>query len=123
MSLILLLVHVPLNISGEDKTFHFFDSKVFEKMRTGIWLFNSSRGEVIDTSDLKEAITSGKLGGAVLDVWENEPHIDLDLLSKAFIVSPHIAGYSADGKANGTSMIVNSLCELFELPFHNWYPG
>jgi erythronate-4-phosphate dehydrogenase len=117
-----ITVHVPLNISGEDQTFHFFDSKVFKKMKTGIWLFNSSRGEVIDTNDLKGALTSGKLGGAVLDVWENEPHIDLDLLSKAFIVSPHIAGYSADGKANGTSMIVNSLCKFFELPQYNWYP-
>ncbi len=118
-----ITIHVPLNISGEDKTHHFFNSEVFGKMRTGIWLFNSSRGEVIDTNDLKEAITCGKLGGAVLDVWENEPYIDLDLMSKAFIVSPHIAGYSADGKANGTSMVVNSLCRFFKFPHYNWYPG
>ena len=117
-----ITIHVPLNFSGEDKTYHFFSSGVFEMMRTGTWLFNSSRGEVIDTNELKEAIASGKLGGAVLDVWENEPHIDPDLLEKAFIATPHIAGYSADGKANGTSMIVNSLCRFFKLPLQNWYP-
>lgn len=118
-----ITIHLPLNLSGEDKTYHFFNSEVFGKMKKGIWLFNSSRGEVINSSDLKDAITSGKLGGAVLDVWENEPQIDLDLMSKAFIVSPHIAGYSADGKANGTSMVVNSLCRFFGLPHDDWYPG
>jgi erythronate-4-phosphate dehydrogenase len=64
----------------------------------------------------------GKLGGAVLDVWENEPDIDTGLMEKAFLATPHIAGYSADGKANGTAMVVNSLCRFFDIPLKNWYP-
>lgn len=58
----------------------------------------------------------------MIDVWENEPDIDLALLSKAFIATPHIAGYSTDGKANGTSIVVNSLAAFFNLPLNNWYP-
>jgi len=91
-------------------------------MKKGVWFFNSSRGEVTDTASLKKAVGSGKLGGTVIDVWENEPDIDLKLLEKAFIATPHIAGYSTDGKANGTATVVNSLCRFFNLPLENWYP-
>jgi erythronate-4-phosphate dehydrogenase len=115
-------VHVPLNIVGEDKTFHFVNEKSFKKMKKGAWFFNSSRGEVTDSVALKKALRSGKLGGAVLDVWENEPDIDLELMAQTFIATPHIAGYSADGKANGTAMVVNSLCKYFDLPLTDWYP-
>jgi erythronate-4-phosphate dehydrogenase len=119
----IVTVHVPLNFVGEDKTYHLFDDKIFRKMKKGAWFFNSSRGEVIDSSSLKRALGSGKLGGAVLDVWENEPDIDLNLMEKAFIATPHIAGYSTDGKANGTAMVVNSLSKFFNIPLQNWYPG
>lgn len=117
-----ITVHVPLNIVGEDKTYHLFNDKFFKKMKKGAWFINSSRGEVNDTAAIKNALESGKLGGAVLDVWENEPDIDLELMSKAFIATPHIAGYSTDGKANGTAMSVNSLCKFFDLPLKKWYP-
>jgi erythronate-4-phosphate dehydrogenase len=66
---------------------------------------------------------SSILAGAVIDVWENEPDIDTDLLSKVFAATPHIAGYSTDGKANGTAMVVNYLSSFFSLPLENWYPG
>ncbi|MCX6253670.1 MAG: 4-phosphoerythronate dehydrogenase PdxB [Bacteroidia bacterium] len=118
----IITVHVPLNFVGEDKTYHLFNEKSFKKMKKGAWFFNSSRGEVTETSALKKALGSGKLGGAVIDVWENEPDIDLDLMTKAFIATPHIAGYSTDGKANGTSIVVNSLSKYFDLPLKNWYP-
>jgi erythronate-4-phosphate dehydrogenase len=116
-------VHVPLNFVGEDKTYHLFNDRNFKKMKKGGWFFNTSRGEVTDTVALKKILGSGKLSGAVIDVWENEPDIDLDLMSLAFIATPHIAGYSADGKANGTAMVVNSLCKYFDLPLVKWYPG
>ena len=115
-------VHVPLNFVGEDKTYHLFNERSFKKMKKGGWFFNSSRGEVTNTDALKKTLGSGKLSGAVIDVWENEPDIDLDLMSQAFIATPHIAGYSTDGKANGTAMIVNSLCKHFDLPPRKWYP-
>jgi erythronate-4-phosphate dehydrogenase len=118
----IVTVHVPLNIVGADKTYHLFNSKSFKKMKKGTWFFNSSRGEVTDTAALKMSLGSGKLGGAVIDVWENEPDIDLELMGKTFIATPHIAGYSTDGKANGTAMVVNSLCSFFNLPLKKWYP-
>ncbi|MCX6302474.1 MAG: 4-phosphoerythronate dehydrogenase PdxB [Bacteroidia bacterium] len=118
----IVTLHVPLNVVGEDCTWHLFDEKSFKKMRKGTWFINASRGEVTETSALKKALGSGKLAGAVLDVWENEPDIDIDLMAKTFLATPHIAGYSTDGKANGTSIIVNSLCSQFNLPLKNWYP-
>ncbi|MEI6050463.1 MAG: 4-phosphoerythronate dehydrogenase PdxB [Bacteroidota bacterium] len=118
----IVTVHVPLSIVGVDKTYHLFNDKSFEKMKRGAWFINTSRGEVTETAALNKTLESGKPGGAVIDVWENEPDIDLDLMAKAFIATPHIAGYSTDGKANGTAMVVNSLCDFFDLPLKNWYP-
>jgi len=118
----IITVHVPLNQAGEDRTFHLFDDEIFNKIRNGAWFFNSSRGEVADTSSLKKTISSGRLAGAVTDVWENEPAIDRELLQQACIATPHIAGYSTDGKANGTAMVVNSLSKYFKLPLVGWYP-
>jgi erythronate-4-phosphate dehydrogenase len=118
----IVTVHVPLSFTGEDKTYHLFDENNFRKMKKGAWFFNSSRGEVTDTLSLKKALGTDSLSGAVLDVWENEPELDIELMKKAFIATPHIAGYSMDGKANGTAMIVNSLCRYFDLPVNNWYP-
>jgi erythronate-4-phosphate dehydrogenase len=118
----ILTVHVPLNQEGEDKTYHLFEENNFSKMKRGAWFINSSRGEVVSTDALKMVLKSGKLAGAVIDVWENEPDIDKELMHLAHISTPHIAGYSTDGKANGTAMAVNSLSEFFNLPCKNWYP-
>src|SRR5664280_2567139 len=119
----ILTVHVPLNVVGEDQTWHLFSEESFKKIKRGAWFLNSSRGEVTDTYSLKKALNSGMISGAVIDVWENEPYIDPELLQQAFIATPHIAGYSTDGKANGTAMIVNALCRYFNLPLENWYPA
>jgi erythronate-4-phosphate dehydrogenase len=118
----IITIHVPLNIVGEDKTYQLINDISVRKMKKGVWLINTSRGEVAVTSCLKKALNAGKLRGVILDVWENEPDIDLELLDKAFLATPHIAGYSTDGKANGTAMIINALCEAFKLPVRNWYP-
>lgn len=118
----IITLHVPLNIVGEDQTYHLFNDDNFEKIRNGAWFINSSRGEVTETVSLKKALNSGRLAGAILDVWENEPDIDPELMSAAYMATPHIAGYSTDGKANGTAMVVNSLCQHFGLPLHAWYP-
>lgn len=118
----IVTVHTPLNVVGEDSTYHLFDEKTFKKMKKGAWFINTSRGEVVETAAFKKVLGSGKLGGAVLDVWEHEPDIDLDLMSKTFLATPHIAGYSTDGKANGTSVIINALCTYFGLPLKGWFP-
>ena len=118
----IISLHVPLNVVGEDKTYHLINDSSLKKIRKGTWLINSSRGEVADTASLKKALASGRLAGTVLDVWEHEPDIDIDLLGRSFIATPHIAGYSTDGKANGTAIVVNDLSHFFDLPVKEWYP-
>lgn len=119
----IITIHTPLNVVGQDKTYHLINEKSIKKMKKGVWLINSSRGEVSDTAALKKSLASGKFGGVVLDVWEHEPDIDHELFDRSFLATPHIAGYSTDGKANGTSLIVNALSSNFNLPLSNWYPA
>jgi len=118
----IVTVHVPLNVVGDDSTWHLFNEKSFKKMKKGAWFINTSRGEVVETAALRKILSATKLSGAVLDVWENEPDIDLELMRNTFLSTPHIAGYSTDGKANGTSIVVNYLCKHFNLPLKDWYP-
>jgi erythronate-4-phosphate dehydrogenase len=118
----IVTVHVPLNVVGEDTTWHLFNAQSFRKMRKGTWFINTSRGEVVDSAALRNSLENGKLGGAILDVWEHEPDIDTALMANTFLSTPHIAGYSTDGKANGTSMIVRALSDHFGLPMKKWYP-
>lgn len=119
----IITLHVPLNLDGQDKTYHLFNSETIGRFKKGSWFINSSRGEVVETEALKDALGSEKLAGAVIDVWELEPEIDIPLMHMSFIATPHIAGYSADGKANGVSMIVKDLCESFDIPLGDWYPS
>ncbi|MBS1231526.1 MAG: 4-phosphoerythronate dehydrogenase [Bacteroidetes bacterium] len=119
----IITLHVPLNMDGEDRTFHLFNNEVFYKVKRRCWLINSSRGEVVETEALKNALSNERIAGAVIDVWEREPEIDIPLMHMAFLATPHIAGYSADGKANGTAMIVKNLCESFNIPLTGWYPS
>ena len=114
--------HVPLNRSGEDKTLHLFNLETLKNIKSGAWLINTSRGEIIDPVALKSALDNRLLSGAVLDVWENEPLIDLKLPKKVAIATPHIAGYSTDGKKNGTVQVVRSLGKYFNLPLEAWEP-
>ncbi|MEE4178678.1 MAG: 4-phosphoerythronate dehydrogenase [Bacteroides sp.] len=115
-------LHVPLNTGMPDKTFHLADKAFFEKMKEGAWFINTSRGEVTETGALIEAIRSWKLSGAIVDVWENEPKIDQELLSLTTVATPHIAGYSADGKAKGTATSVRALSRFFSLGLDGWTP-
>ena len=118
----IITLHTPLSFVGEDKTYHMINDATIKKMKKGAWLINSSRGEEADTLSLKKAVKAGRLGGIVADVWENEPDIDQVLMHNAFIATPHIAGYSTDGKANGTSMVVNDMAAFFGLPIKDWFP-
>jgi erythronate-4-phosphate dehydrogenase len=113
--------HVPLILEGKHSTFHMAGEKMFSNMRKGSILINSSRGEVVNTQALNSFLNSGKFS-AMLDVWENEPELDLEALKNADIATPHIAGYSLDGKANGTAMSVSALSKFFNLPLVDWYP-
>ena len=109
----LLTFHTPLDAS----TRHMADAALFRKMKPGATVINSSRGEVMDG----EALAASGLQW-VLDVWEHEPQIDARLLDRALLATPHIAGYSQQGKANATAMTVATLSRLFDLPLEGWYP-
>jgi erythronate-4-phosphate dehydrogenase len=119
----IITFHTPLNREGEDKTYHLFNKSLISKLKRGVVICNTCRGEVIETEALKEALQQGVVSEAIIDVWENEPSIDLQLLDNVFIATPHIAGYSLDGKANGTAMVVQALSKHFDLPLKDWFPA
>ena len=110
-----LTFHVPLYIEGVYKTFHLADAAFFQSLKRKPVIINSSRGEVVETEALLEALECGMVSDAIIDVWENEPNINSTLLQRAFIATPHIAGYSADGKANATRMALDALCSFFHV--------
>jgi len=110
-----ITLHTPLTYEGRDKTFHLADENFFDSLKDGVIFINTSRGGVVDTGALKKAIKNRKIIATVLDVWENEPDIDTELLDMADIGTPHIAGYSYDGKIAGMIMIYQALCEHFGL--------
>ena len=115
--------HVPLTCSGPYPTEHLADGAFFRGLKRKPFFFNASRGDVVDESALKEAIAAGRVSGVVLDVWHNEPDIDRELLSLVDFATPHIAGYSADGKANGTAMAVRAVAKHFGIsPLYGFFP-
>ena len=105
--------HTPLNRAGKYGTFHLADEHFFGELSRTPYVINSSRGEVVDTEALLAALSEGRVKDAVIDTWENEPDINRELLGVAFLATPHIAGYSADGKANATRMSLEALCRYF----------
>jgi len=112
----IITLHVPLTMTGQDSTFHLINGKAFHSMKKNLWLLNTSRGQVIDNEALKEALRLGKIQEAVLDVWDNEPDIDRELMDTVSLATPHIAGYSVDGKANATAMCLEAVSRFFMLP-------
>jgi erythronate-4-phosphate dehydrogenase len=110
----IITLHVPLTKEGAHATHHMVakDTLAALEDRRPI-LINTSRGAVVDNKALLKAIDGERLGGVVLDVWENEPNISPELLDVVEIGTPHIAGYSFDGKANGTQMIYEAACKFF----------
>lgn len=116
----IITVHVPLTRSGEDATFHMFDKERLLGLGKEKILINSSRGPVVDNAALKDTLKAGALKAAVLDVWETEPELDPELINLLALSTPHIAGYSADGKANGTTMSVRAVAKTLGLPLTDW---
>lgn len=120
--------HVPLSRTGPDATFHMADEAFFRKIKPDALVLNTSRGEVVDQRALIDALrdsgpSDGYLGlRCAVDVWEDEPRIDRELLDRAAFATPHIAGYSLQGKINGTTMMVRALGAHFGLATQGWYP-
>jgi erythronate-4-phosphate dehydrogenase len=118
----IITFHVPLNLNGEDATFHMVNEKFIQNLKKKPLLINSCRGEVFDSASIKNALQTEVISGFIADCWENEPDIDLELLKLADYGTPHIAGYSKDGKANGTKMSVQAISRFFNLGIDNWVP-
>ncbi|MDR1742767.1 MAG: 4-phosphoerythronate dehydrogenase PdxB [Dysgonamonadaceae bacterium] len=111
----IITLHTPLTKSGAYKTHHLGDSSFFDGLKKKPILINSCRGGVVDNEAWVEAIKSGKISGSVIDCWEGEPQINSELLRLADIATPHVAGYSADGKWTATKMSLENINHFFGL--------
>lgn len=109
--------HTPLIKAGKYCTVHMADERFFRSLGRTPLIINTCRGDVVDNSALLEALGKGLVSDAIIDTWENEPDIDTRLLSKCIIGTPHIAGYSADGKANATRMALKAVCSFIGKDF------
>lgn len=116
----IITLHVPLQKTGPDASWHLFDAARLAQMRPTQILINSSRGPVVDNKALKAALAERRIAGACLDVWEGEPELDPELVELLDITTPHIAGYSADGKANGTTAAVRTVASVLGFPLTDW---
>jgi erythronate-4-phosphate dehydrogenase len=104
--------HTPLTFDGPDPTYRLIGEAFFERLQPSAWFCNAGRGEVVHEATLHRALDEGRLDAVVLDVWDHEPQIDGRLLARVDIGTPHIAGYSLEGKLNGTAMIYRAACEF-----------
>ena len=104
--------HTPLTFDGPDPTYRLIGEAFFERLKPGAWFCNAGRGEVVHETALHHALDEKCLDAVVLDVWDHEPQIDGRLLARADIGTPHIAGYSLEGKLNGTAMVYRAACDF-----------
>lgn len=105
--------HTPLTRNGSCPTFHLADDAFFSSLRGDRIIINSARGAVVDNDALLRALHDGRVAHAVVDCWEGEPAISLPLLQAADIATPHIAGYSRQGKIRATAMAVDAVASFF----------
>lgn len=117
----IITLHVPLNKDGIDKTVHLINEKNLSLMKSGSVLINSCRGPVVDNQILKNRLSEKKDLLTVFDVWENEPFANLEFLQLTNISTTHIAGYSYEGRINGTKIIFNKLNSFLKTEY-KWQP-
>lgn len=123
----IVTLHVPLTTKGVHKTFRMAGKVFFEVLKKGsrrhrAVFINTSRGEVVEDSVLLGALEEGTVAHACIDTWNHEPEIDPGLLRAATLATPHIAGYSIQGKAAGTAAVVRAVARRFGIPLTEWYP-
>jgi erythronate-4-phosphate dehydrogenase len=109
-------LHTPLEKEGQHPTWHLINETTLNQMKDDACLINASRGAVVDNKALLEHLRTHEDFCAILDVWENEPELDRELLNHCALGTPHIAGYSLDGKMRGTEQVYHGVCEFFGLP-------
>jgi erythronate-4-phosphate dehydrogenase len=111
----IITLHVPLKKTGRYPTLHLVDTHFLAQLRDDVILINTSRGAVIDEIALLKTLTTRPAMTVILDVWQNEPDINLSLLQRTALGTPHIAGYSFDGKVRGTEMLYSAACDYFQI--------
>lgn len=110
-----ICVHTPLTETGDWPTCHLLGAEQLASLQAGAWLINAGRGPVIDNAALLQLLQQRPHLAVVLDVWEHEPLVDPQLAALCELATPHIAGYSQDGKIRGTEMIYQAFCRHFAL--------
>lgn len=110
----IITLHPTLTRDGDYPSYHLADEKFFDSLQRTPLFINASRGPVTDNAALLSAYKKGKVADIVLDVWEGEPHINRELLDVSFIATPHIAGYSAEGKLNATNIVLRKFAEFVD---------
>lgn len=111
----IVTLHVPLTDDGPHPTRKLADARFFDQLKPGTLLVSACRGEVVDETALRAALDRGTIGPVILDVFDHEPTGPLDLMQRADVISPHIAGYSHQGKLNGTDQVYRALCQFREI--------
>src|SRR5690606_6723194 len=104
----IVTVHTPLTKTGPHATYHLIDAPQLARMKPDAWLLNAARGTVTSNEALLGVLKNQQIEAVMLDVWENEPTPDLALLQRTALATPHIAGYSYDGKVAGTIMLYHA---------------
>ncbi|MBR5923883.1 MAG: 4-phosphoerythronate dehydrogenase [Bacteroidales bacterium] len=113
---------VSLSVPLNPDTHLMANDKFFNKMKFGAFFINTARGEIVDDNALKCAFS--KLGPVIIDTWNNEPYVDRELIAKATIATPHISGYSYQGKQRATAFAVRSVARFFKLePLYEFFPS
>lgn len=113
----IVTLHVPLN----ENTRGMVNASFFSRMRPGAFFINAARGELVNDDDLVAAIP--QLGGVIIDTWNNEPYVNPALVEMVDIATPHIAGYSYQGKQNGTALAVRAIARFFGIePLYEFFP-
>lgn len=118
----IIAFHVPLIKEGEDKTVHLLDDRLVDLLQRKPIIMNACRGAVTDTSALLRGLREGKITDLVMDCWEGEPNISQELLKQTWLGTPHIAGFSAQGKANGARTCIEHGLEHFGLKLSSSEP-
>jgi len=111
----IITFHTPLTRGGKYPTYHLLDAEAAKSIERCPVVINAARGGVVDNSALVKMLDEGVIKAAVIDCWENEPDISCELLEKAVIATPHIAGYSREGKIRATRMALDAFCRHFNL--------
>lgn len=115
----IITFHTPLTLDGEYRTHHMCDNSFLKKVAKSPILINCARGPIFDTSAIINALENNIISNVIIDCWEGEPNLNLTLLEKAAIATPHIAGYSREGKIRATAMALDALAKHFNLSIPN----